>query len=142
MAPLAARLRKARTIAKHSKILVSDLETEFGTRFTADTLRKLRARFPATHFVWLMGADNLKQMPRWRRWPEIFRLVPVAVFKRPGYKIGRGIGKAAIYFAKAQQPAAYAPNLVLMPPPAWLVLDNPLNLLSSTALRSPSKRKD
>ena len=44
-----------------------DLETQLGTRYTVDTLRALRRRFPRTRFVWLMGADNLRQIPAVRR---------------------------------------------------------------------------
>ena len=85
MAPLAVRLRDARNIARHPKIIVKRSWTELGTRFTAETLRALKRRFSRTHFVWLMGAENLQQLPRWRAWADIFRLVPVAVFRRPLY---------------------------------------------------------
>jgi len=44
---------------------------------------RYRKRFPRTRFVWLMGLNNMRQMPRWRDWPDIFHLVPVAVFRAP-----------------------------------------------------------
>ena len=132
MAPLASRLEKARMAARHPKIMVTDIETRIGTRYTADTLSILRARFSRTHFVWLMGADNLRQIPRWRRWTDIFKEMPVAVFRRPGCAIE---GKAARRFASSRHAAGYGKKLALHAPPAWLVLDNPLNLLSATALR-------
>jgi nicotinate-nucleotide adenylyltransferase len=82
-----------------------------------------------------MGADNLQQIPRWRRWPEIFGLAPVAIFRRAGYASGRGQGKAANRFNDAWHSLRYSKKLAEMTPPAWLVLDNPLNLLSGTAIR-------
>jgi nicotinate-nucleotide adenylyltransferase len=133
MLPLAERLARARGCARHPRIVVTDIERALGTHYTADSLRILRARFPATRFVWLMGADNLLQIPRWRKWTEIFRLVPVAVFRRKGYAIS---GRAAMRFGRFRHPAQYAIRLAGMKPPAWLVLDNPLNLLSATELRS------
>ncbi|HUY68569.1 MAG TPA: nicotinate-nucleotide adenylyltransferase [Alphaproteobacteria bacterium] len=134
MAPFSARLAAARQLAA-GKITVTDLETQFGTRYTADTLRQLRRRFPRTKFIWLMGADNLLQIPRWRRWPGIFRHTPVAVFRRPGARAGYNIGKAAQRFAKAAHPG-HAKKLAFLPPPAWLVLGNPLHVASATALRA------
>lgn len=133
MMPLAERLARAREIARHPKIIVTDIERELGTRYTADSLRILRARFAGARFVWLMGADNLLQISRWRDWADIFRLMPVAVFRRKGYAAG---GVAAARFARFRHPARFAGRLADAGPPAWLVLDNPLNLLSGTELRN------
>lgn len=132
MAPLAERVAQARAVAHHPKIIVTDMERELDTQFTVDTLAALRMRFPSTHFVWLIGADNFEQLPRWRRWPQIFENIPIAVFRRAGFEAS---GEAAIRFAKARHSAAFAKKLAAVPPPAWLVLDNPLNLLSATAIR-------
>lgn len=132
MAPLAERLEQAKELAKHPKIIVTDIEKELGTRYTVDTLRALRMRFPTTHFVWLIGADNFEQLPKWRLWPQIFEQVPIAVFRRSGHEAS---GEAAIRFAGARRPASFARKLAYATPPAWLVLDNPLNLLSGTSIR-------
>ena len=82
-----------------------------------------------------MGADNLKQFPRWRRWTEIFGLVPIAIFRRSHYPIE---GKAVRRFARYRRPAGTGKKLALLAPPAWLVLDNQLNLLSATDIRRHS----
>jgi len=71
MAPFADRLASARRIADGRRILATDIEALLGTRYTADTVRALRRRFPNRRFVWLMGADNLEQLPRWRDWHDI-----------------------------------------------------------------------
>ena len=67
MAPLAERLAVGAAVARHPRIRVLPLETRLGTRYTADTIRRLAA-WPDHRFVWLMGADNLGQLPRWRHW--------------------------------------------------------------------------
>jgi len=67
---------------QNPKIKVSDIEAKFGTRYTVDILRRLKAKFPHYEFVWLMGADNLLQLPKWKNWQEILRLVPIHVFDR------------------------------------------------------------
>ena len=64
MAPLAERLASARGIADGRRIVATAIETGLGTRYTADTLAQLCRRFPRARFVWLMGADNLAQLPR------------------------------------------------------------------------------
>ena len=68
MAPFAQRLASARRIADGRRVVASGIEATLGTRFTRDTLRALLRRFPRIRFVWLMGADILVQLPRWRRW--------------------------------------------------------------------------
>ncbi len=85
MAPLAARLASARGMARRSRIVPTAIEAELGTRYTADTLRRLKRRFPDRRFIWLMGSDNLAQFHRWRDWRSIARTMPIAVIARPGY---------------------------------------------------------
>lgn len=85
MAPLAARVRSAKAMARRAPIRVTAIERELGTRFTIDTLRALGRRFPRRRFVWLMGADNLAQFHLWKDWREIAREMPIAVIARPGY---------------------------------------------------------
>jgi nicotinate-nucleotide adenylyltransferase len=68
MAPLVERLAEARLVAAHPRIRVSDLESRLGTRYTADTLARLVQVRRDAAFVWLMGADNLVQISRWKDW--------------------------------------------------------------------------
>src|SRR3546814_18849039 len=104
MAPLAARINVARRVAHHPRIRVTDIEARLGTRHTLDTLEALKRRHPTARFVWLMGADNLAQISRWRGWTGIFHSVPVAVFTRPTYSLRALSGKAARRFARFRIP--------------------------------------
>ncbi|MDR3450142.1 MAG: nicotinate-nucleotide adenylyltransferase [Alphaproteobacteria bacterium] len=135
MAPFADRLAHASRIAHHPRLIVTDIEAQLGTRYTADTLRLLARKFPHTRFIWLMGADNLRQIPHWQNWRAIFASVPIAVFRRPAYPAGRGLGKAAIRFGKGWTPPSQARLLARKPLPAWVILDNKLNPISATKLR-------
>lgn len=85
MAPLRARLASANRMARGSRIRATAIEAQMGTRYTIDTLRALRRRYPKIDFIWLMGADNLGQFHRWRDWRAIAATVPIAVIARPGY---------------------------------------------------------
>ncbi len=139
MAPLDQRVKAAKEIASfHPRIIVTPLESELNTRYTIDTLRALMRRFPKVRFVWLMGADNLLQIPRWRDWQDIFYLVPVVVFRRPAYHVGRGLGRAALRFGRAWHANTQGKNVVKTKRkdlPAWIILDNKLNYISATKLR-------
>ncbi len=138
MAPLEQRVKSAKEFATHPRILVTTLESELKTRFTVDTLRALMRRFPNVRFVWLMGADNLLQIPRWRDWQVIFYLVPVVVFRRPSYHVGRGLGRAALRFGRAWHPLTHGKEVARAARnrlPAWIILDNKLNYISATQIR-------
>jgi nicotinate-nucleotide adenylyltransferase len=86
MAPLGARFASAREVARGARIRVTAIEADMGTRYTRDTLRALKRRYPRRRFVWLMGMDNLAQFHRWRGWRDIARELPIAVIVRPGYE--------------------------------------------------------
>jgi len=135
MAPLAERLAGARRIADGRRIIASDIEQRLGTRFTVDTLRALRRRFPAARFVWIMGADGLAELPRWRRWREIARLVPMAVLPRPGWNHRALAGQAAIRLRHARKPAREASLLAGRTGARWSFLPAPQDGISATALR-------
>ncbi len=136
MAPLGARLASAARIGDGRRVVATAIEAAFGTRFTADTLRELRRRFPRARFVWLMGADNLNQLPRWRDWMGIMRRMPVAVFPRPSYNHRALAGRAAHRLRRARLPVAAAPVLALRRPPAWMFLPAPQHAASATAIRA------
>jgi nicotinate-nucleotide adenylyltransferase len=134
MAPFARRVEQARSVASHPRIRVLDLEARLGTRYTVDTLRRL-SHLRATRFVWLIGADNLVQLPRWRRWHEIMQAVPVAVFERSAYSYGALAGEAATCFAAARVSDDRLRELVELAPPAWAYVRLRAHPASSTAIR-------
>jgi nicotinate-nucleotide adenylyltransferase len=141
MATLPARMAATRRVARGPAMIVSDAETRIGARYTVDTLRILKARFPGVRFVWVMGGDNLAQLHRWRGWVEIMSEVPVAVVSRPGPRLNGRIAPAARRFAHARRPSAGARGLPGSAPPAWVYLRGPLNFLSSTHLRMQAVAK-
>jgi nicotinate-nucleotide adenylyltransferase len=135
MNSLAERLASARRIADGRRILATAIEAKLGTRYTYDTLRALRRLFPNIRFVWLMGADNLAQLPRWQHWTDIVRLMPFAVMPRPGYNGHALAGKAAHRFRHAFRPPHTASALAGSAAPAWTFLPARQNSLSATELR-------
>jgi nicotinate-nucleotide adenylyltransferase len=140
MAPLALRLEAARARASpERRILVSALEQKLGTRFTADTLRALKRRYPRLRFVWLMGADNLPHFTRWRRWAAIYRAVPVAIFDRAPYAARVWSAVPSLRFARARRPEKAVRRLVASKPPAWSFLHSRLHPASASTLRTAGR---
>jgi nicotinate-nucleotide adenylyltransferase len=136
MAPLAKRLEEARRQARHPKLRVTAIEADLGTRYTADTLATLCARYPRIRFVWLMGADNLRQIEHWRAWSSIFHLMPIAVFARHTYDSRALAGKAASRFRKYRRHLHRAGRFSSKTPPAWAFVHSRLHPASGTAIRS------
>ncbi len=135
MAPLAARVRSAQAQARRAPIRVTAIERELGTRFTVDTLRALKRRFPRRRFVWLMGADNLAQFHKWRNWRQIAREMPIAVIARPGYDAGALASPAMAWLRPYRLSAARFRNRCEWSAPALIELRFDPDPRSATALR-------
>lgn len=135
MASLPRRLAQARAMAADPRIRVGDPETRLGTRRSHDTVARLQARFPATRFVWLMGADNLAQLHLWHRWTDLAARVPIAVFARPNYADRALRAPAARRLAGCRLRPAAAISLADRPAPAWIYFAIHSHPASATALR-------
>jgi nicotinate-nucleotide adenylyltransferase len=133
-ADLEQRLAAARALAGARRVVVTDLEQRIGTRYTVDTLGWLTRRRRA-RFVWLIGADNMVQLPRWRRWQRLVRMVPIAVFDREPYSYVALAGRMASAYAGGRLAERRAPALAESAPPAWVYLRLRRHQASSTALR-------
>ncbi|RAP42005.1 nicotinic acid mononucleotide adenylyltransferase [Rhodovulum viride] len=135
-APMARRIAAARAVMDHPRVEITDLEARIGTRYTAQTLKRLMALYPGVRFVWLMGADNLIDFHRWDRWRWILDNVPVGVLARPGQGVAARRSRAAITHARYRLSADRAPCLADRQPPAWCYLNMPMVDLSSSEIRA------
>jgi len=136
MAPLPARAASARAAARRSPIRVTAIEQRLGTRYTADTLRRLIARYPRRRFVWLMGADNLRDFHRWRDWRGIAAIVPIAIVARPGYDRRLRAVRVMGWLRRFVHPPRQAREWTQWSPPAILFLRLPPDTSSATAIRA------
>src|SRR5215831_308239 len=55
-----------------------------GVSYTIDTLRDYATRFSGTKLFYLVGADHVSQLPKWREAEELARLAEFVVIPRPG----------------------------------------------------------
>lgn len=135
MAPLRARLLSARAQARRAPIIPTIIEQQLGTRYTADTLAALVRRYPKRRFVWLMGADNLAQLHRWKDWRRLARTMPIAVIARPGYDARAMTSPAMAWLRRYIVPAASIRKRGQWSAPALVLLRFDPDHRSATALR-------
>lgn len=139
LAPLAERIRLSEKIATDPRIKVTAFEAAHRIRYTADTLDLVKARNPGVDFVWIMGADSLRDFHRWQRWRQIMLTFPVAVIDRPGSTLSFLSSVATKTFDYARVDERDARRLARMKAPAWTFIHGRRSSLSSTALRRPGK---
>jgi nicotinate-nucleotide adenylyltransferase len=140
LAPLAERVARSVAVAEDPRIKVTAFEAAHDVRFTADTLALIKARNPGVDFVWIMGADNLRDFHRWQRWRQIAMTFPIAVIDRPGSTLSFLSSVLAKTFDYARLDEADTPALAHKRAPAWTFIHGPRSLLSSTALRAAAER--
>ena len=56
-----------------------------GPSFTIDTLKELKKQYANAPFYFIIGSDNLKEIPQWRSFREILTLAVFCVAHRPGH---------------------------------------------------------
>lgn len=56
-----------------------------GVSYTIDTMRELIKREPDTSFYFIIGADMIEYLPKWRDIDELSQLTTFVGVKRPGY---------------------------------------------------------
>lgn len=135
-APIGKRLKAAQAVMRHPRVKVTDLERSLGTRFTAETIQELCARYPGVRFVWLMGADNLAQFHLWQDWQSIMQTVPVGVLARPGDRISARLSKAARIYRSSRLRGREAGLLGHCAAPAWAFVNLPMLDQSSSQIRA------
>ncbi|MEO5803483.1 MAG: nicotinate-nucleotide adenylyltransferase [Verrucomicrobiota bacterium] len=82
----AERLKMLRlALAGNSRAEVDDQEIKRGgISYTIDTVRDYARRFPQTKFFYLIGADNVALLPKWREANELAQLAEFLIIPRPG----------------------------------------------------------
>jgi nicotinate-nucleotide adenylyltransferase len=135
LTPVAERIRAIKAFARHPRIHVTGFEAAIGSNHTFKTVSFLRRRCPGVHFVWIMGADNLRSFHRWHRWREVAGMIPIAVVDRLGPSLYATGGIAAQALNRWRIPESAVKTLPVRKPPAWAYLHGLKSALSSTGLR-------
>lgn len=133
-APLAERLALIEDAAPEPRMVASAFEADLASSRTVDVIASLQARHPGVRFVWIMGADGLAELHRWRRWTEIVRRVPICVVSRPGSGLAARLSPAARRMARHRLLPSRARALTVTVP-GWTYLTEPLHPHASRELR-------
>jgi nicotinate-nucleotide adenylyltransferase len=136
MAPFEARFASAQAIGRGARIRVSDFEQREGTRFTVDTVRRLKRLYPQHRFIWLLGSDTLPNFHKWRDWRGLAREVPIAVIRRRGYDSVAHAARAMGWLRRFVHPSSQAKQWTEWSAPAILFLRLPPDPTSATAIRA------
>jgi nicotinate-nucleotide adenylyltransferase len=136
MAPFEARMGSARRASRAARIRVSDFEQVENTRFTVDTVRRLKKRHREHRFIWLLGSDTLPNFHKWRDWRGLAREVPIAVIRRPGYDSFAHAARAMGWLKRFVHPSGQASHWTEWSAPAIVFLRLPPDPTSATAIRA------
>ncbi len=84
--PSANRLRLLRmALAGQSALQIDDQEIHRGgLSFTIDTAQDYERRFPSADLFYLIGADHVQLLPKWRSASDLARLLTFVIVPRPG----------------------------------------------------------
>lgn len=85
-APGLLRIRWLRmALVGQTRCCVDPLELERGgVSYTIDTVRHFQKHYPDARLFYLIGADNVPQLPQWREVESLVGLVEFVVIPRPG----------------------------------------------------------
>ena len=138
-APMAERIAALKPfVGPHD--IISTFESRINAKYTLDTLRALKARYPGVHFVWIMGGDSLASFHKWRGWVQIMHMVPIVVVSRPSALMNARFSPTAKRFSHFRVRERSGLLIPGMKAPAWAYLKGPLHGHSSTAIRAQRKR--
>lgn len=77
-----------RAIADNPQFKLQMIELERGGRsYTIDTMIELKKSYQEAQFFFIIGADMVEFLPKWKRIDELLRLVTFVGVKRPGYQL-------------------------------------------------------
>jgi nicotinate-nucleotide adenylyltransferase len=136
MASFEARFSSAQRVGRCARIRISDFEQREGTRFTIDTVRRLKLRHPGHRFIWLLGSDTLPNFHKWRDWRGLAREVPIAVIRRPGYDSAAHAARAMGWLRRFVHPSSQASHWTEWSAPAIVFLRLSPDPTSATAIRA------
>ena len=69
------------------RLEIDDRETRrSGPSYMVDTLQELRAEFPQTPLLLLIGQDAANHLHSWFHWQQLFELTHIVILTRPGAK--------------------------------------------------------
>ena len=84
---LEKRINHAKKININNKFIkIYFFEDKIKSNKTIDLMKFLKNRYKKTEFFFIMGADNLINFHKWKKWNKIAEISKILVFNRLNYK--------------------------------------------------------
>tara|TARA_B100001175_G_scaffold232786_1_gene199240 strand:- start:167 stop:694 length:528 start_codon:yes stop_codon:yes gene_type:complete len=84
---LKKRINHAKKINVNNKFIkIYFFEDKIKSNKTIDLMKFLKNRYEKTEFFFIMGADNLINFHKWKKWNKIAEISKILVFNRLNYK--------------------------------------------------------
>ena len=84
---LKKRINYAKKINVNNKFIkIYFFEDKIKSNKTIDLMKFLKNRYKKTEFFFIMGADNLINFHKWKKWNKIAEISKILVFNRLNYK--------------------------------------------------------
>jgi len=84
---LKKRINHAKKINVNNKFIkIYFFEDKIKSNKTIDLMKFLKNRYKKTEFFFIMGADNLINFHKWKKWNKIAEISKILVFNRLNYK--------------------------------------------------------
>ncbi len=128
-------------LAGEARYAVDEAELRLdAATYTVNTLRRLRSELGAeVPLVFLIGADHLLSLDRWKDWTKLFELAHFGVARRPGYALEPLPAAVAAEYGRRRAAAA---DLASSAAGRIVVFDmTPLDISSSAIRRALSERQ-
>ena len=133
------RVYNCKKITKNLPIIIKETEKKINSKYSYQTLNYLIGHYKNIKFFWLMGADNLINFHEWQKWKQIFKEIPIVVFKRHGYNTralkSMSCKKYLIHKLNIDKPNSNDFNKL----PCWVWVNNKEIRISSTEIRNKRK---
>lgn len=107
----------------HPKIAVKKIENFY----SFDLVNLLKKRYKKYDFIWIMGADNLPNLHRWRRFKQLINAIEFAIFSRDNFIIKNNNYPAIKLYKKYRRNRKKLPKITLY--------NSPKINISSTQIR-------
>ena len=81
------RIKLSKKITKkHKKIFVKYFDDKINSKNTFNLVKYIKKKTKA-NLLFLIGADNLKELHKWKNWKQIPKLAKIVVFPRKNYSL-------------------------------------------------------
>ncbi|WP_144049213.1 nicotinate-nucleotide adenylyltransferase [Liberibacter crescens] len=135
LASLSERVFLSQKIVNDPRICITTFEAFLRRPYTLDSLLHIKSRYTSVNFIWLMGADNLKEFHYWYKWKKIVMTIPIAIIDRPSILLNHMSLPLAKAFDYARIDESFSCSLSRKKAPVWSFIHKQHLSISSTYLR-------